>query len=281
MAGATAGTYTVTSTAGIPSTQTGTLRVSLDGHPAGDVTTTGIFSDRLPVKSVFKDFAITGSAASRRLVVDIVKCDACHGVLSSHGNSRTDEPGVCAQCHHPNATDAIRRPSAAGVLTTGTDGKPEEAIDFKTMVHGIHAGQSDKGGFRTKGITIYRDDGSPHDFSDVVFPGKLNNCAACHQGTSYQLAGTWSSPTTNGILGTTVSSGAVAGNASDNFRVTPIAAVCSSCHDSAASQEHMAAPASGANFSASQGAINATVEHCTSCHGPGGVMDVQVVHGVK
>lgn len=280
-AGAAPGTYTVTPFAGIPATQTGTLRVSMDGYAAGDVTTAGVFGDRLPLKSVFKDFAITGSVAARRLVVDIVKCDVCHGVLSAHGNSRTDEPGVCAECHNPNATDAGRRPTAAGVLTTGTDGKPEEAIDFKTMVHGIHAGQADKGGFRTKGITIYRDDGSPHDFSDVIFPGKLNNCAACHQGTTYQLAGTWSSPTANGIQGTTISTGGAAGLATDNLRITPIAAVCSSCHDSAAAKEHMAAPASGANFSASQGVINATVEHCASCHAPGGVADVQVVHGVK
>ena len=60
-AGATPGTYTVTSTVAIPATQTGTLRVMMDGHPAGDVTTAGTFTDRLPVTSVFKDFAITGA----------------------------------------------------------------------------------------------------------------------------------------------------------------------------------------------------------------------------
>ena len=42
---------------------------------------------------------------ARRLVVDIAKCDVCHDVLSLHGNNRTDEPGVCAVCHNPNATD--------------------------------------------------------------------------------------------------------------------------------------------------------------------------------
>ena len=239
VAGATAGTYTVTSTVAVPATQTGTLRALMDGHPAGDVTTAGTFTDRLPVKSVFKDFAITGTVAARRLVVDIAKCDVCHGVLSLHGNNRTDEPGVCVVCHNPNATDASRRPATAGVLTGGTDGKLEESIDFKTMIHGIHAGQTGKGGFRTKGITIYGFGGSVNDFSGVVFPGKLNDCSTCHAGTSYQLTGVWAAPTANGILGSTISTGASTTDPSDNLRITPIAAVCSSCHDSAVAKTHM------------------------------------------
>lgn len=281
VAGTIAGTYTVTSPVALRATQTGTLRVSMDGHPAGDVTTSGIFSDQLPVKSVFADFPITGSASARRLVVDIAKCDLCHGTLSLHGNNRTDEPGVCAVCHNPNATDANRRPRVAGVLTTGADGKSEEAIDFKTMIHAIHAGQVSNGGFRTKGIMIYRDDGSPHDFSKVVFPGKIKDCAACHLGASYQLSGIWGSPTANGILGTTFIGGPSASDPADNLRITPIAAVCSSCHDNAAAKAHMVAPASGANFFATQATINTIVEQCTSCHGPGGALDVQVVHGVR
>ena len=163
--GAAPGTYTVASTAAIPAGQN-TLRVTMEGHPAGDVSSTGptsdditlppgTFADRLSAKSVFKDFLITGTLAPRRLVVDIAKCNACHDVLSLHGNNRTGEPQVCAACHNPNATDAGRRPSSAGVLTGGVDGKLEEAIDFKTMVHGIHAGQASNGGFREKGITIY------------------------------------------------------------------------------------------------------------------------------
>ncbi len=280
--GATAGTYTVTSTVAVPATQTGTLRVMMDGHPAGDVTTAGTFTDRLPVTSVFKDFPITSSVAARRLVVDIAKCNVCHGRLSLHGNNRTDEPGVCVICHNPNATDASRRPSTAGVLTGGADGKLEESIDFKTMIHAIHAGESGKGGFRSKGITVYGFGGSVNDFSKVVFPGKLNDCAICHAGSSYQLTGTWGAPTANGILGTTISSGASTTSSADNLRITPIAAVCSSCHDSAAAKVHMQDSFNAANFSATQAAINAAgPENCTFCHGLGRSYDVQAVHGVK
>jgi len=285
-AGSTPGTYTVASPVAIPATQTGTLRVMMDGHPAGDVTTAGTFADRLPVTSVYKDFAITGTVTPRRTVVDIAKCDVCHGTLSLHGNNRTDQPGVCVICHNPDATDASQRPSTASVLTGGVDGKLEESIDFKTMIHAIHAGESDKGGFRTKGITIYGYGGSVNDFSGVVFPGKLNDCSTCHAGTSYQLTGTWAAPTANGVLGTTVSTGASATDPTDNLRITPTAAVCSSCHDSALAKQHIQNPfgggAYGGNFSETQAAIAAgQPEGCAFCHGPGMVVDVQTVHGVQ
>jgi len=277
VAGSAAGTYTVTSAVAIPATQTGTLRVTMDGHPAGDVTTPGTFTDRLVVKSVFKDFAITGTAVARRSVVDIAKCNVCHDVLSLHGNNRTDEPGVCVVCHNPNATDKGRRITGPFV-----DGKLEEAIDFRTMIHGIHAGQASNGGFREKGLVVYGFGGSVNDFSTVVFPGKLNNCTACHIGTSYQLTGIWAPPTANGILGTTISTEASASDAADNLRISPTAAVCSSCHDSAVAKAHMQDLFNGGNFSATQATINATVtENCTFCHGDGKVLNVKAVHGIQ
>lgn len=277
VAGSTAGTYTVTSPVAIPLAQTGTLRVMMDGHPAGDVTTPGTFTDRLPVKSAFKDFAITGALVARRQVVDIAKCDTCHGTLSLHGNNRTDEPGVCVVCHNPNATDKGKR--AAGPFV---DGKTEESIDFKRMIHGIHAGQASNGGFREKGLVVYGFGGSVNDFSKVVLPaGKLSNCTTCHIGSTYRLGDIWESPTANGILASTVSTGASATDAADNLRVSPTAAVCSSCHDSDVAKVHMQDPFSGGNFSATQATIDATVtENCTFCHGAGKSVDVKSVHGV-
>jgi len=281
-AGTAAGTYTVTSPVAIPAAQTGTLRVTIDGHPAGDVTTDGTFTDRLRVTSAFKDYAITGAVTARRLVIDIAKCNVCHGVLSLHGNNRTDEPGVCAVCHNPNATDAARRPATAGVLTGGVDGKLEESIDFKTMVHAIHAGQKSNGGTREKGITIYGFGGSLNDFSKVVFPGLLKDCAICHAGTSYQLTGTWAAPTANGILANTISTGTSASDPSDNLRITPIAAVCSSCHDTAVAKTHIQDAFNGGKFAVTQAVIDAAApENCSFCHGPGKAFDVQVMHGVK
>ena len=271
------GTYTVTSPLAIPAAQTGTLRVTIDGHPAGDFTTPGSFTDSLKVKSVFKDAAISATAAPRRIVVDVAKCDVCHGTLSLHGNNRTDEPGVCVVCHNPNATDAGRRPAGGGV-----DGKLEESIDFKTMVHAIHAGQKSNGGTREKGIVIYGFGGSVHDFSKVVFPGELKDCSACHAGDSYRLTGNWTSPTASGILGNTISTAASATNPAVNLRISPTAAVCSSCHDSDGARLHMESPTGGANFSATQAQLDGALgEICSICHGLGKSYDVKTVHGVK
>ena len=275
--GAVAGTYSVTSPVTIPAGQTGTLRVTIEGHPAGDVSTAGAFTDRLVVKSVFKDAAISGALLARRLVVDTAKCDVCHGTLSLHGNNRSEEIGVCSVCHNANATDAGRRPAAGGV-----DGKREESVDLKTMVHAIHAGEAGKGGFRTKGITVYGFGGSVNDFSDVVYPGKLADCASCHVSNSYQIDGAWLTPTLSGILGTTVDSAASPTDAADNLRISPTAAVCASCHDGPVARLHMQDVSSGGNFSATQATLNGSVvEGCSLCHGAGRIFDVKTVHGVR
>ncbi len=281
--GATAGTFTVTSPVAIPAGLTGTLRVTMDGHPAGAVsnpgtaTTPASYTDRLAVTSVFKDVAVSGSVVARRVVVDIAKCDVCHDVLSAHGNNRTDEPGVCAACHNPNATDAMVRPATGAV-----DGKTEEAIDFKTMIHGIHAGQASNGGFRTQGLVIYGYGGAVNDFSGVVFPGRLNDCSTCHAGNSYQLAGIWAAPTANGILGTTIASGASTTDASDNLRISPTAAVCTSCHDDVSTKAHIKNPGNGGSFGVTEAALAAGAgEGCVLCHGAGAVFDVKTVHGVQ
>ncbi|MBI5259889.1 MAG: OmcA/MtrC family decaheme c-type cytochrome [Burkholderiales bacterium] len=273
----TAGTYTVTSTVAVPTGQTGTLRVLMDGHPAGDVTTAGSFTDRLAVKNVFRDVAVSGSVVARRSVVDIAKCNTCHDTLSLHGNNRTNEIGVCTVCHNANATDAGRRPAAGGV-----DGKAEESVDFKTMVHAIHAGEKAHGGMRTKGITVYGFGGSVNSFADVVFPGRLADCSSCHIGNTYQLAGTWATPTVSGVLGTTVASGASTTDPADNLRMSPTVAVCSSCHDSNVARLHMQDESSGGSFSATQATLATGVnEGCVLCHGEGRVFDVKTVHRVK
>ncbi|MGB5080926.1 MAG: OmcA/MtrC family decaheme c-type cytochrome [Burkholderiales bacterium] len=281
--GATAGTYTVTGST-IPVGTTGSLRVFMDGHPAGDVTTPGTFTDRLPTKSVFKDFKIDdATVVARRSVVDIAKCDGCHRRLSLHGNNRTDEPGVCVNCHNPNATDKSRR---TGV---GVDGKTEESIDFKRMIHAIHAGQRDDPstttviegyGFREKGIVVYGFGGSVNDFSDVRFPGILSDCSTCHLSGSYELSGRWEEPDqSGGILGSTVDTSALTSDASDDLKISQTAAVCSACHDGSAAKLHI--EQQGGLFSVTQTAIGANFEPCSVCHGPGRLADVKVVHGVR
>jgi OmcA/MtrC family decaheme c-type cytochrome len=298
----------------VPAGLTGSGRVAMYGRAAVDVDGNGTV-DRVRVRAAFKDFIITGtSVVARRQVVDIAKCDKCHDQLSLHGDSRTDEPGLCVICHNPSATDANQRPKIVGGADSGfpnaavtPDGKREEAIDFKRMIHAIHAGAKTDYtgkaayGVRQKGIVVYGFGGTAFDFSKVRFPGILNDCSTCHTTTTvdgttfgtYELVGIWQVPTTSGVLGSSIlaaptlpSAGGAAfatqlGDQTDDLNITPTAGVCSACHDSPTAQSHM--QLNGALFSATQATINtgAVLEACAICHAPGRLADVKVVHGAK
>ncbi len=253
-----AGIYTLVKQSVLPATATGTGRVGFEGHVAADFDGDLSFEDQVAIKSVVKDFVITGTLTPRREVVDIAKCDNCHEFLSLHGGNRNDEPALCVICHNPNATDIGRRPlpTDTPVLPT-TDGKVEEAIDFKTLIHGIHAGaetnydDTEAHGFREKGLVVWGFPGAPcnafggppndsceHDFSHVRFPGILQDCETCHKPGTYELDGDWASPTANGILSTTVTT---TDNTvpDDDLNISPTAAVCSACHDGDVAKAHM------------------------------------------
>jgi OmcA/MtrC family decaheme c-type cytochrome len=258
------GTYTVTSILPIPLSARGTG----EGHPAGQ-DATGAWTVRVPVKSVYKSFIMTGDTrVERRRVVDNKKCTTCHGVLTLHGNNRTGEVQVCAMCHNPNATDVAYRRS--------TDG-PETPIDFKVMIHSIHGAAK-----RTTPFVVIGRSHSVNDFSTVQYPGNLRDCRTCHREGTYLLP-------LKSKLGTTVNSQSITtltlpvvnGDPSDDFKVTPTAATCSSCHDSQYARDHMVR--NGASFSTLQQFITsgAVKERCSNCHGIGKEKDVAKVHAVK
>ncbi|MBK5101462.1 MAG: OmcA/MtrC family decaheme c-type cytochrome, partial [Desulfobacteraceae bacterium] len=268
--------YTLTVTDAVPAGITGSGVVGFQGHPYTDQDGDGDVDDRVPVKSVVKSFAITdATAVDRRTVVSIAKCNNCHGSLSLHGSNRTDEIQICVICHNADATDVSVRPVDA---TTATDGKAEEAIDFKYMIHAIHAGDKDMHGFRENGIVVYGRGTTEHDFSHVRFPGILQNCEACHVSGAFEL------PLNANILPTTVNVGNDPEDPDDDREITPVASVCSSCHDSIFSRTHMAE--NGGNFdfmlfeaeaegegsgsggpSGEQPPGHTTRTDCTTCHG--------------
>jgi OmcA/MtrC family decaheme c-type cytochrome len=323
----------VTGSRTIPASMTGSGRVALYGRAAVDVDPNTAGAEVIRIKAGFKDFAITDATPkARRQVVDITKCDKCHDQLSLHGDSRTDEPGLCVICHNPNATDLSRRPRATLTATaspgpcagqTDTAGNPalanaincnpaaggskdskkEESIDFKRMIHGIHAaakkdytGATAHGIIRNNGLVVYgffsgAGPVNPVDFSHVRFPGILNNCLTCHvtptgsNPGNYELAGTWEVPTQNGVLGSTIDTAPLTTDSlsvqTDDLNITPTASVCTSCHDGQVAKSHMTL--NGALFSATQATINlgTTLEACAICHGPGRLADIKVVHDVK
>ena len=304
-------TYTVTADFIIPDgtgtngyVATGSGAIGFQGRLVADYNGNGTYNETLPngdreriyPKSEVAYFSIDdATVVPRRQVVDNDKCNQCHEQVSLHGGSRNGEALVCVLCHNPNNTDVNDRPKdpAGGIDVAATvDGKREVSIDLKRFIHGIHAGAQTNydgtaaHGFREFGLTI--GDGG-HDYSDLRFPGILNDCETCHLSGTYVLDGDWESPTQNGILSSTTDAAPTAtdtasvdaqiADPADDLNISPTAAVCSSCHDSDVEKAHMEVPG-GAVFDQTQDVITNTpvIETCAVCHGPGRDADVQVVH---
>lgn len=231
--------------ADVPSSATGSVTVTMDGHPAADLPTgedpggDGTYNDRIPVRSVFLDLDIDPrgiGTVSRRQIVDVTKCNQCHdsgGVgISLHGGNRTGEPQLCVICHNPDATDINRRPVSGAI-----DGKDEETIDFKRMIHMIHTGED-----LDDGLVIYGYGATAHDFSNVAFIGNTKNCETCH------LVGTYSAVAARDALATTIDTGDEVDDPSDDLNISATASVCSGCHNDAVARGHMLEQ--GASFKA-------------------------------
>ena len=259
------GTFSVTSTVAIPADVTGSAVAAIEGHPAEEtVAGSGVYDLRVPVKNVFQPFTVTGAGTvSRRVVVDIDNCNSCHGQLSLHGSNRTNEPQVCVICHNANATDIDVRPLFA---SDAVDGKVEEAIDFKYMIHAIHAGEAAEHGFREEGIVVYGFRGSVNDFSEVRLPAEtdnLRNCAGCHDGSTFAV------PVNSNALPTTVLTEADLADPDDDKNITPTASVCSSCHDSIEAKTHMTEEGGQFDFAAFAPQQNGTGGSQADLCGPG------------
>ena len=296
------GTYTATSPLPVPTTATGTGEVAMEGHPAGQ-DSAGAWTLRVPVKSTYAYFLITGTAVvPRRNIVSVNKCMVCHrsdgtGVaprLTLHGNNRTEEPQVCVVCHNPNNTDIPFRGLITSPLTNtnptvvvGQYTYPEQGLDFKRLVHGIHASSA---GFRKNPLVVVGFNGSIFDASKLTqFPSSLRNCVNCHNDTGTR--GTFELPLGANVLGSTMNTQSeknavlpngtfvINTNPDDNVRISPTAAVCSSCHDEREVISHMVSTG-GASFNTTQAAINAGLvrERCVQCHGPGSEESVRKVH---
>ncbi len=261
--------FQVTSPTQIPATATGTLAVTIDGHPSVVIDGT---PESIAVPNAIRYAAITDADPAenqRRNQVALAKCNDCHNTLAIHGNNRTDNIEVCVTCHNPNATDINRRVGDCA-NDLGTD---DVSIDMKFMIHALHAGGQEDGvpyevcGFGFPSRThVY----------DFVYPGRLNNCEGCHEPGGYYPV----DPAK--VLGTTVDVGTDPASPTDDTVVSPNTAVCSACHVSSLAAEHM--KQNGGDFMATKGSnselISSGVETCQLCHGPGRSADVKEVHGV-
>jgi OmcA/MtrC family decaheme c-type cytochrome len=248
---------------------TGSGAVGIEGHPAEDFGEDEAQIERIAMDNVHDFFSIdeeSGTAVPRRQIVDIARCQNCHESLSLHGNNRNNDDQVCVLCHNPRNTDREVREIAA---TPPTDGKDEESLHFKTMIHAIHASGMRENplqvvGFR--GFTTY-----VYDEEHVQFPGDLSDCESCHDGESYAL------PLPAVALATTVDTGDDHNDPADDLADTPMEAACASCHDSEGARSHMVSTG-GALFAAPLAEAEAAIESCDVCHGNDASAGVNLVH---
>jgi hypothetical protein len=158
-----------------------------------------------PTGSAYLDFVPSGSAVTEtRDIVQTQVCRDCHGPqFAAHGGDRT-EVGVCVMCHNPTSQDAY----------TGN------VVDFRIMLHKIHAGSELESVAGPDGVvwddpTTPQDESAdnkpyvigttPQDWWKIEFPAVLSNCTKCHTGTQANV---------------------------DQWKTKPGIAACTSCHDS-------------------------------------------------
>jgi OmcA/MtrC family decaheme c-type cytochrome len=238
-----------------------------------------------PVRTATLPFAITDTTATpRRQVVDIAKCDKCHGLLSLHGGNRNDNIDACVTCHNGEATDVTQR-----ALTAGIDGKTEQSIDFATMVHQIHTGAS----LFSPGVVVYAFTGTPGgagpvnpvDFRLTALPegNSIGKCGICHA-DSLPLPSA-DTGIVNGITQLTADSA----DQATYKRTTRTVAVCGSCHGTALAAQHMGQNGAGWNLTQPQilaaqvpnpvtQQFGVGAETCTLCHGAGAAFDPAKFH---
>ena len=182
-----------------------------------------------------------GGTPEALLDVTTQQCNKCHQPLIAHGNRR--EVALCVLCHTEAAVDA-----------NGT------TIDFRNMIHMIHAGvelPSIVAGppgsayqiCGSRGCDVFAQKDANGMISGVAFPRHLEECLTCH----------------------------AEGPTASYYKDRPAAAACATCHDDVnPSQATTAAGPPGTKHFQDRGFPDGD---CTFCHIPdsGKEFDISVV----
>ena len=236
------GVYNYTFEAAIPEGASGTWAIGIEGYQnatllAGTVQERSVRDAGKNVVAYFDPAG--GPAVERRQVVSLETCNSCHFDLSIHGDNR-NATEHCVLCHNPNQTDVNRRPEDQGAA---------ESVNFKDMIHRIHAGEA-----QTRDYTIYGFGNRPHNYNEVVFPRPLADCESCHD------AGTQNLPLPANVLSTVDPRGLF-------DPAPPVTAACTTCHTSLSAAAH-------ADLSTNE----EYGESCDVCHGANAEFSVERSH---
>jgi OmcA/MtrC family decaheme c-type cytochrome len=176
-------------------------------------------------------------------------------------------------------------------MTNGTT--LQESYQFKRMIHGIHGnlkriypfthGNAVVGAFcnarnplsvpplcdpkltLASTVTNYA--------AEVAYPDLGLNCENCHVKRSFM-----SDP---GGVGAVVSPRATGADPLAYSVISPMAATCTSCHDSPRAIQHVTQAGNSAFGTRTLGQDRLLTEVCADCHAPGGFQAVDFVHGLK
>lgn len=218
---------------------TGTYRYTFGtmlpaGYDASETYAVGIQVDRdfgeqeYGVNPVF-DFVPAGGTPQIRADTTTAQCNSCHAPLIAHGNRR--EVRFCALCHTEAAVD-----------------DKGESLDFRHMIHKIHAGvdlnlvnDGPPGtayqiySSRSEEYVVFAEKQENGSVTGVAFPRALQECLTCHAD----------------------------GPTAEYYRTKASTGACATCHDDVnPSLETTAAGPSGTNH-APGGYVDG---QCSACH---------------
>ncbi len=189
--------------------------------------------ERWIVNTLF-DFVPNGSAVTvTRDIVTTQACNGCHNPLAQHEDgTQRREVKLCILCHGAQMTD----------VSNGN------ALDMPQMIHKIHRGKTLPSVVAGFPYQLTEDDASLDDHSDTWFPGAVQNCQMCHQGSQGK----------------------------DTWQKKPTRSGCSPCHDNIAFDTPL--PSWQTMHS---GGVQKDDTLCASCHIPQGtnlaIVDVHAV----
>lgn len=220
--------------------------------PAGVDSIAVMIDTRYPAPDA-ADVACAGS--------DTVRLDGVVKYAATDAGTATErreivEVSRCASCHGRYVSDTHSTRGVNNPLVCASCHNPNRKTsgsshDLSVTVHGVHASAMRTSAFK-----------GSWDTERLQFPGDLSDCGICHVSDSYSLP---LPLTREPVLSET------------GVYTTPIAAVCSSCHDGTLAKAHMETQG-GALFNDSYANAAAVTETCSVCHGQGASADVETVH---
>ncbi|MFO0589300.1 MAG: OmcA/MtrC family decaheme c-type cytochrome [Polyangiaceae bacterium] len=111
-----------------------------------------------------------GDPTSKRDIVRTTACNQCHAPLKAPHTAAMREAEQCITCHTDKLADSA--------------GSTEE---FSVMVHKIHRGSELPSVVAGGAYKLVDAQGNDHDYSNVVYPGELQNCDYCHSGVQGKI----------------------------------------------------------------------------------------------